>query len=84
MTVHKCVICGKPYIGYGNNPAPVYNGPEQCCDECNATIVIPARMGAPIDPLLKAKAGLMEVKKAMEINDTEGKTKLGKPTRLGE
>ena len=36
-----CVICGRPYTGYGNNAAPVAEG--QCCDECNISTVIPLR-----------------------------------------
>jgi hypothetical protein len=37
-----CDICGKPYQGYGNNPAPLPG--ERCCDTCNWTVVIPARL----------------------------------------
>lgn len=37
-----CVICDKPLDGYGNNADPVEDG--RCCDECNITYVIPARM----------------------------------------
>ena len=37
----KCDICGKPYIGYGNNAKPYMDG--ICCDECNMKFVIPAR-----------------------------------------
>jgi hypothetical protein len=46
----KCVICGKWSVGwgnkkqYGNNPAPVKNKGE-CCDYCNATVIIPVRLG---------------------------------------
>lgn len=38
----KCVICGQKIIGYGNNARPVKEG--KCCDECNYTKVIPARI----------------------------------------
>ncbi len=38
----KCVICGQPIIGYGNNAEPVANG--YCCDECNLDTVVPARI----------------------------------------
>lgn len=38
-----CCICGKEFIGYGNNPAPVKEK-GRCCDECNATVVIPKRI----------------------------------------
>ena len=38
----KCCICGKPIEGYGNNAEPVKNG--VCCDGCNISVVIPARL----------------------------------------
>ena len=38
-----CCICGEPFLGYGNNPWPVEEDGE-CCDVCNITVVIPARM----------------------------------------
>lgn len=40
----KCCICGKPFDGFGNNPAPVKNS-GRCCDKCNNQTVLPARMG---------------------------------------
>ena len=40
-----CCICGAEIKGYGNNPAPVVlDEGARCCDECNATVVIPARI----------------------------------------
>jgi hypothetical protein len=43
----KCCICGKIFIGYGNNPWPVVRDEDaRCCDECNWTKVIPARLKA--------------------------------------
>ena len=38
----ECVICHQPFEGYGNNAEPVAEG--RCCDECNAKVVIPARI----------------------------------------
>ena len=38
----KCVICNKEYEGYGNNAEPITKG--MCCDSCNTTYVIPARL----------------------------------------
>ena len=38
-----CVICGEPIKGYGNNPYPVADH-GLCCDHCNLTRVIPARL----------------------------------------
>lgn len=37
-----CCICGRRIDGHGNNAAPVKDG--VCCDECNATKVIPERL----------------------------------------
>lgn len=39
---NKCIICGEEIIGYGNNAEPVAEG--RCCDDCNMTKVIPARI----------------------------------------
>lgn len=38
----RCIICSGPIVGYGNNAEPVKVG--RCCDSCNATVVIPARI----------------------------------------
>ena len=40
--IQNCVLCGKSYGEYGNNPDPVKTEGE-CCDHCNTTVVIPAR-----------------------------------------
>ena len=37
-----CSICGKEYVGWGNNAQPVNDG--RCCDRCNLDYVIPARL----------------------------------------
>jgi len=41
---YKCCICGKEERGYGNNPDPVDSHEKKCCDDCNDTVVIPARI----------------------------------------
>ena len=38
-----CCICGKEFIGYGNNPSPVKEQ-GKCCNECNDKYVIPKRL----------------------------------------
>ena len=38
-----CCICGKKFKGYGNNPWPVAEE-GTCCDECNLSKVIAARL----------------------------------------
>ena len=43
----NCVICGhtRQSTGYGHNPEPVASFQSgRCCDTCNATVVIPARL----------------------------------------
>lgn len=42
----KCCICGKQFTGWGNNPWPVYTEDlnAECCDDCNADRVLPARL----------------------------------------
>jgi hypothetical protein len=56
----KCCICdgeidkhytpeGKMYWDKGHNPAPVKTGEDdRCCDNCNATVVLTARLGAVV------------------------------------
>lgn len=40
-----CCICGKKFTGFGNNPFPVNKEAEaRCCDDCNYTVVVPARL----------------------------------------
>lgn len=44
---YVCCICGKEFIGWGNNPYPVVKDEDaRCCDDCNAMYVIPARIEA--------------------------------------
>ena len=38
-----CVICGREFEGWGNNPDPVADH-GQCCDDCNMMYVVPARL----------------------------------------
>ncbi len=44
-----CPFCGKTFVGYGNNSAPVSK--ERCCDKCNKSVVIPARIKQYVDML---------------------------------
>lgn len=59
---HKCCICGEPIEGHGNNPFPV-KAEGDCCDKCNAEVVIPARIE-------KMKAAASE-KVNEELTETE-------------
>jgi DNA-directed RNA polymerase subunit RPC12/RpoP len=49
----KCVICGKKIFGYPNNAMPVARGP--CCNECNWTVVIPARIRSMLSSVNQAE-----------------------------
>ena len=42
----ECVLCNDIFIGgYGNNPDPVVKEwSARCCDACNTSIVLPARV----------------------------------------
>jgi len=40
----KCCLCGKQKVGGKNNPQPLKEGFESCCDNCNRTKVIPERI----------------------------------------
>jgi hypothetical protein len=41
-----CCLCNNEFEGYGNDPRPLPMKDEndECCDECNMTKVVPARM----------------------------------------
>ena len=40
-----CCICGKKFTGWGNNPWPIVKDENaRCCDECNDTKVLSARL----------------------------------------
>lgn len=43
LALGRCVICGNVYRHFGHNAEPVAVG--RCCDHCNATAVLPARIG---------------------------------------
>lgn len=87
----KCCICGKPFTGYGNNPAPVETRGE-CCDVCNVEVVIPrrlldakkARIRATADalvstPLQRAESAQLNalIGKIVEIEFTDGDVEVG-------
>jgi hypothetical protein len=43
--VFTCSICGDTVAGqWGNNPDPLASPDKRCCDECNNSKVIPARI----------------------------------------
>ena len=44
MVKVKCVLCKRPVGGYGHNAEPLAEG--VCCEVCNNTRVLPARIRA--------------------------------------
>jgi len=51
MTAPACVFCGNPCErwspeseGYGNNPEPLAEFQQRCCNDCNMRLVVPARL----------------------------------------
>lgn len=42
---YECCICHKIFTDWGNNPWPVVKDEDAlCCDDCNGTVVLPARI----------------------------------------
>ena len=63
MKDYICCICGKKFRGWGNNPWPVSKKDgDLCCDTCNATVVVPAR----ISGMTKGKKERRSVKEHKE------------------
>jgi len=60
----KCCLCGGDAGKYGNNARPLKDG--QCCDNCNATKVIPARL---------RNDGIVLKAKHIEVTGVAGVTK---------
>ena len=48
-----CSICSNPFFEFGNNAQPINNG--RCCNICNDTKVIPARLKTMREHLMKEK-----------------------------
>ena len=54
---HICCICGKRFKGHGNNPEPVKKIDEGvCCNECNETVVMRARIEQIMDSWIEKGA----------------------------
>ncbi len=42
---YTCCICGKHFVGWGNDPWPVdMRDNVECCNACNNSKVLPARL----------------------------------------
>lgn len=55
-----CSICFKEFKGFGNNAMPVNEG--RCCDECNRTVVLTARINR-VRSMSKARVVMRKMKK---------------------
>ena len=66
----KCPLCGKSFIGFGNNPEPLAKYENRCCDDCNNRFVIPARI---CSISMNGKERLKEIKK--EVKECLAKAK---------
>ena len=54
---HICCICGKRFKGYGNNPEPAKTVEEGvCCNACNETVVMRARIEQIMDSWIEKGA----------------------------
>lgn len=65
--VRRCVICGivLPKGEYGNNPEPIKPfSSGVCCNECNMSQVIPARLAG-----LKSTHKVENTKEQSEVKD---------------
>lgn len=60
---HICSICGIPFVGWGNNPDPLGDVSERCCDDCNRVFVLSARMHLLTAHQINALQVLMECAK---------------------
>lgn len=60
-----CVICGKSFTGWGNDPWPVKEE-GYCCDKCNMEVVLPARLA------LLAKSEQEKKAQSEEIKESDG------------
>jgi hypothetical protein len=56
----KCAICGESYGHFGHNPEPLGDHDARVCDRCNASLVIPARLGQLTDAQVARIRGLTE------------------------
>lgn len=56
-----CCICGGAFEGYGNNAEPIKTG--ICCDKCNNTHVMKARINQMFDHAEAAEAAAKAAKK---------------------
>lgn len=65
-----CAICGTLFNGYGNNPWPVVEDDDaRCCDYCNHTEVVPARMAMVLPPARTGRTKPVTYKDNQRLRD---------------
>jgi len=69
---HTCSICEVKYSGFGNNAEPVNSG--RCCDGCNITSVIPARLESTTTVKLDPKFAKRKGKSWLKENGWDDET----------
>lgn len=67
----KCCICGKEFIGYGNNAEPIKKG--VCCDSCNMKYIIRSRIMKwnGTFEIVRNQKELQEIEKKLEEKNFE-------------
>lgn len=69
-----CCICGQEFDGWGNNPYPIVEDEDaRCCDDCNSSVVVPARIKERVESIFdkKEKGGDSCSKQDVEDKATE-------------
>jgi len=56
----KCSLCGEESVGFGNNPEPLAPYKQRCCDDCNWTRVVPARLSIVYAPSANKRRKMIE------------------------
>lgn len=61
----KCSICENEITGFGNNPQPIIKNNkklkvnDRCCDDCNLSVVLPARFAVSENIFAQKMVNLM-------------------------
>ena len=74
----KCSICESEIKGFGNNPQPIIKDNkkltvnDRCCDDCNLSIVLPARYAVRENVFAQKMVNVLTSGK--RINEVSSKT----------
>ena len=72
MHGRSCIICGMAFAEFGHDAEPIRKG--RCCNKCNFTVVIPARLRRAREQLVheKAEADRQSIERLSAPPQTEG------------